>query len=95
MNRENIKIEKTDNGFKTTFSFDDYEIKRTDDFLLEQIEEINKLRITNKEELQIRDLLNRIDKSIEYIESYLPNYDFDKTNLGELLNILKGGNNDK
>lgn len=32
----------------------------------------------------------RIDKSIEYIESYLPNYDFDKTNLIKLLEILRG-----
>jgi len=35
--------------------------------------------------------LNNIKKeAIEYIESYLPNYDFDKTNLRKLLEILKG-----
>ena len=30
----------------------------------------------------------RIDKAIEYIKSYLPNYDFDHSNLEELLEIL-------
>ena len=30
----------------------------------------------------------KIDKAIEYIESYMPNYDFDKTNLIKLLEIL-------
>ena len=29
-------------------------------------------------------------KAIEYINKYLPNYDFDKSNLKYLLNILKG-----
>ena len=33
---------------------------------------------------------NRIYKAIEYIESYLPNYSFDKTNLRKLLEILRG-----
>ena len=30
----------------------------------------------------------RIDKAIEYIKSYLPNYDFDHSNLKKLLEIL-------
>jgi len=30
----------------------------------------------------------RIDKAIEYIKSYLPNYDFDHSNLEKLLEIL-------
>ena len=35
--------------------------------------------------------LNNIIKEVkEYIESYMPNYDFDKTNLIKLLGILKG-----
>lgn len=33
---------------------------------------------------------NIITKAIEYIESYIPNYDFDKTNLIKLLKILRG-----
>ena len=37
-----------------------------------------------------RKLKTRIDKAIEYINNYLPNYDFDKTNLKELLKILQG-----
>ena len=40
-----------------------------------------------------RKLKDRIDKAIEYINNYLPNYDFDKTNLKELLNILQGSDN--
>jgi predicted RNase H-like nuclease (RuvC/YqgF family) len=35
-------------------------------------------------------LKKRISKAIEYIESYMPNYDFDKTNLTKVLDILKG-----
>jgi hypothetical protein len=35
-------------------------------------------------------LLDRINKAIEYIERYMPNYDFDKTNLTKVLDILKG-----
>lgn len=33
-------------------------------------------------------LQQRIDKAIEYIKSYLPNYDFDHSNLEKLLEIL-------
>lgn len=39
---------------------------------------------------EIERLNNIINKGIEYIESYMPNYDFDKTNLIKLLGILKG-----
>ena len=40
---------------------------------------------------QIIERLNNIIKEVkEYIESYMPNYDFDKTNLIKLLDILKG-----
>ena len=35
-----------------------------------------------------RVLQERIDKAIEYIKNYLPNYDFDHSNLDELLEIL-------
>lgn len=38
--------------------------------------------------------LNNIIKEVrEYIESYMPNYDFDKTNLIKLLEILDKENN--
>ena len=40
------------------------------------------------------DLKDRIDEAIEYIESYMPNYDFDKTNLIKVLEILRGEEND-
>lgn len=33
------------------------------------------------QELIISSLQQRIDKAIEYVKSYLPNYDFDHTNL--------------
>lgn len=39
---------------------------------------------------EIERLQDRIDKAIEYIESYLPNYSFDKSNLKKLLEILRG-----
>ena len=37
---------------------------------------------------EVERLNNIINKGIEYIESYMPNYDFDKTNLIKLLEIL-------
>jgi hypothetical protein len=35
-----------------------------------------------------------ITKAIEYINSYLPNYDFDHSNLEKLLEIIKGEDNE-
>ena len=40
---------------------------------------------------RVMDLHNATKEAIEYIKSYLPNYDFDKTNLKKLLEILGGG----
>lgn len=37
---------------------------------------------------KINDLQQRIDKAIEYVKSYLPNYDFDHSNLEKVLEIL-------
>ena len=45
-------------------------------------EELDKTRLSEL------DKEYRINKAIEYIESYMPNYDFDKTNLIKLLEIL-------
>jgi len=39
-------------------------------------------------------LQQRIDKAIEYINAYMPNYDFDHYNLEKLLKILKGEKNE-
>ena len=39
---------------------------------------------------EIERLYSIIKEVKEYIESYMPNYDFDKTNLIKLLDILKG-----
>ena len=45
-----------------------------------------------KLQTQLQQKENIIKKVREYIESYMPNYDFDKTNLIKLLEILdKGG----
>jgi len=46
--------------------------------------------ITNLQK-ENEDYKQRNEKAIEYINQYLPNYDFDHTNLKELLNILQGG----
>ena len=40
--------------------------------------------------LEIERLKDIIKEAKEYIESYIPNYDFDKTNLIKLLEILQG-----
>ena len=56
----------------------------------EILEENNKLLIQQKYQMY-KDLdiaYDKIDKAIEYIKNYLPNYDFDHSNLDELLEIL-------
>ena len=44
----------------------------------------------DEKDKEIERLNNNIKEVKEYIESYMPNYDFDKTNLIKLLEILKG-----
>lgn len=57
--------------------------------------EIEELKIENRKLQSLYlDALNRIDKAIEYIKNYLPNYDFDHSNLEKLLEILGGLNNE-
>ena len=41
---------------------------------------------------QLQQKENIIKEAIKYIESYMPNYDFDKTNLIKLLEILEKEN---
>lgn len=63
----------------------------TTEELCEATKEIERLqdmdKILRNENINLK---LRINKAIKYIESYLPNYDFDKTNLIKLLEILKG-----
>ena len=52
------------------------------------LQEENEQLMSARYSLDRVDLEQRIDKAIEYINNYLPNYDFDKTNLIKLLEIL-------
>lgn len=62
----------------------------------EQSKEIERLKENNQamqEEMartwkKLDEKENIIKEAIKYIESYMPNYDFDKTNLIKLLEIL-------
>ena len=61
----------------------------------EEIERLNNdikilLKENGNKEKVILKYDNIIKEAIEYIESYIPNYDFDKTNLIKLLEILRG-----
>ena len=68
--------------------------------LVEEIERLNKrnkeiyegFMATTKELTEYAEEIERLNNIIkevrEYIESYMPNYDFDKTNLIKLLEIL-------
>ena len=61
--------------------------------MMNRMEEITDLICEYNEEVQkqqqeIERLNNIIKEAIKYIESYMPNYDFDKTNLIKLLEIL-------
>ena len=72
----------------------------TDKYLLEQ--ENKQLKKRNKEledgfksaTDELCEYATKLDKAIEYIKSYLPNYDFDHSNLEELLEILGDKEND-
>ena len=64
--------------------------------MMNRMEEITDLICEYNEEVQKQqqeiERLNNIIKEVrEYIESYMPNYDFDKTNLIKLLDILNKG----
>ena len=59
----------------------------------QMIEDINNNCLDYNEEMkrlekQLQQKENIIKEVREYIESYMPNYDFDKTNLIKLLEIL-------
>ena len=45
-------------------------------------------KIINEQALEIARLKEKIENAREYIKNYLPNYDFDHSNLEELLGIL-------
>ena len=61
----------------------------------EEIERLKEMKLHTEKyasEMEDKYILEKTknDKAIEYIESYMPNYDFDKTNLTKVLDILKG-----
>ena len=54
-----------------------------------QRQQLANYKKVHEKDLKEKERLNNIiNKGIEYIESYMPNYDFDKTNLIKLLEIL-------
>ena len=75
--------------------FDEFLNMNCDDKIKEQQEEIERLKKELEIEKDISDgMLEAIDKAIEYIEERyngeVLTHTFDKDNVGELLNILKG-----
>ena len=53
-----------------------------------EVKTIDCINAINEQQEEIERLENIIKEVREYIESYMPNYDFDKTNLIKLLEIL-------
>jgi len=91
------KPNKTELEYFIRYSLDSDKYKR----YMELYDEIERLKEENtilKQTMSNNSLLinenaflkERIDKVIGYIKSYMPNYDFDKTNLIKVLDILKG-----
>ena len=77
-----------ENSDEATNLYKDYKAKKIDKDIKKELE-----RLKESEEYHrvgYAELYKRIDEAIEYIESYMPNYDFDKTNLTKVLDILKG-----
>lgn len=97
MDYENIKIEPISNGFKASVEIPKKILDLELNDYINRVDEINRLVINDKNELYIRELLNRIDKATEYLEYAL---DEEKETPSkykdwrlDLLEILKGGSN--
>ena len=66
-----------------------FTIKQVIDIVDKNIEMENKFDCSKVDLMHTIIVQNeKIDKAIEYIKNYLPNYDFDHSNLEELLEIL-------
>ena len=74
----NIKVSKLEDG--------SYKLK-INNYSRYEVEEVEALAIKYLQ-TQLQQKENIIKEVREYIESYMPNYDFDKTNLIKLLEIL-------
>ena len=74
----NIKVSKLEDG--------SYKLK-INNYSRYEVEEVEALAIKYLQ-TQLQQKEKIIKEVREYIESYLPNYDFDKTNLIKLLGIL-------
>lgn len=90
MNETKIVIKPTECGFRGGLIPNDYEVKQQVDWLQEHIERINEFIIKDTNELYIRELLNRIDKAIDYIIMHSNNLEINYKNKEDLLRILKG-----
>ena len=103
MNKEEIKIEPINNGFKVSVEIPKKMLDLELNEYLNRIDEINRLIINDKKELYIRALVNRISEAIEYIKHSwwlreIQIYDTSKDLKGweveKILEILKGGSNE-
>ena len=74
----NIKVSKLEDG--------SYKLK-INNYSRYEVEEVEALAIKYLQ-TQLQQKENILKEVREYIESYMPNYDFDKTNLIKLLEIL-------
>ena len=64
------------------------EIKITSNGIKQAIDDlVNENELLQDKVYKLEDIIKEVR---EYIESYMPNYGFDKTNLIKLLEILKG-----
>ena len=93
-------VKKASEDVKIEVCYDGKDIKALLEYLFmleKQIE--NQAEITRKQSEKIipehLDLHNRINKAIEYIKSYLPNYSFDHYDLEKLLDMLEGEDNER
>lgn len=70
------------------------EIKKAEQRGIDNSIELTK-EIIKQQYGDVKLLQERIDKAIEYIKKYLPNYDFDHSNLEKVLEILVDKGEDK
>ena len=71
----------------------DFEIKQSVNYGLSITDELNKLIIKDSNERYIRELLNRINKAIFYMENYISVEEYNepvKCEFGEVIRLLKG-----
>ena len=93
MNDYKVEIEPIHNGIRADVKIPKQVIRNVCNLLLDKVHEINRLILNDKYELQIRELLNRIDKASKLIDELIliGTYEYEVEEHLDLLKEILGG----